>query len=167
MFFFGCGASVDNRYSKQEEIEKLIDKTTGIELKEEFDFSKYQTQIDLRLIPLPSITNNVPIDKNQLWIGYDKNQANTKMSFHKLRGYRVQVLATDNYQQADSMRTSVYFKTNHKNIYIDFESPLYKVKVGDYEDYIPAKELGFKLNQLGFNTALVIPDFITVIKAND
>ncbi|MDP3683123.1 MAG: hypothetical protein Q8S01_04250, partial [Ignavibacteria bacterium] len=79
-------------------------------------------------------------------------------------GFRVQVLATDDLTEAQQKRSDIYFKTNKNEIYITFQSPLYKVKVGDYATHLGANNLAFKLNQLGFSPTQVVADTVNLFQ---
>lgn len=171
LLFFGCSASVDDRFSRGEdkiesEFSEIEVSKTEIIPNEDFDFSKYATTPDTSLIPIKKYVEKQPTYED-LWFTYDDEPSYKTFRQKKVKGFRVQILSTDNYNQADSLRSIVYFKTNNKNIYIDFESPFYKVKVGDYSDVNSANELGFKLRQLGFSSTLVISDSINILDFND
>ena len=70
-------------------------------------------------------------------------------------GYRVQVLATRYYERADSL--AVLMKnTVSDSVYVDFEAPNYKVRVGDFIDRESAESLQQDLVQMGYNSAWVL-----------
>ena len=50
-----------------------------------------------------------------------------------LEGYRVQVLATRYIERADSL-AAIMKNTISDSVYVDFEAPNYKVRVGDFID---------------------------------
>jgi hypothetical protein len=70
-------------------------------------------------------------------------------------GYRVQVLATRYYERADSL--AVLMKnTVSDSVYVDFEAPNYKVRVGDFIDRESAESLQQDLVQMGYNSAWIL-----------
>ena len=79
-------------------------------------------------------------------------------------GFRVLVITTDNLEEANQIKADVYFSKNADDIYVDFEPPFYKVKVGDFDSQKSADEIKFKLNQLGYKEAKVIKDKINIFK---
>ena len=79
-------------------------------------------------------------------------------------GYRVQVLVTDDLDEANRLKSDVYFTKSVDEVYVDFEPPFYKVKVGDFSVQKSAEDLRFKLNQLGYKDAKVIKDKINIFK---
>jgi hypothetical protein len=70
-------------------------------------------------------------------------------------GYRVQVLATRYYERADSL--AVLMKnTVSDSVYVDFEAPNYKVRIGDFIDRDSAESLQQELVQMGYNSAWIL-----------
>ena len=51
----------------------------------------------------------------------------------ELEGYRVQVLATRYFERADSLAV-IMKNTVSDSVYVDFEAPNYKVRIGDFID---------------------------------
>jgi len=70
-------------------------------------------------------------------------------------GYRVQVLATRYYERADSL--AVLMKnTVSDSVYVDFEAPNYKVRIGDFIDRDSAESLQQDLVKMGYNSAWIL-----------
>ncbi|MFA6597124.1 MAG: SPOR domain-containing protein [Ignavibacteriaceae bacterium] len=157
-----CGSSIDstdNRYKHATDEVKTVADKPALTLVEDFDFTPYQLQIkDEETKNVESKMNN-----DSLWWDYPQVDNSKKVTVRE-PGYRVQVLATDDLSQAQQMRSDVYFKTNKNDIYIAFQPPLYKVKVGDYESLTGANNMAFKLSQLGFSPAQVVADTINIQK---
>ena len=72
------------------------------------------------------------------------------------------MFTSDNLEDADSMRSNLYFKTTQKQVYITFDPPFYKVSVGDFKYYSNANNLSFKLKQMGYGESRVVTDSINV-----
>jgi hypothetical protein len=70
-------------------------------------------------------------------------------------GYRVQVLATHSAQKADSLRSLLEEKI-HDPVYVVFETPNYKVRVGDYLSRSQAEAQQAKLVKLGYPNAWIL-----------
>ena len=162
ILLYSCSASTDTRYSKDSEKEIANTKDKGIIAEDDFDIKPYQTKIE---IPIDSSkTNKEPLD---LWFGYTTDipeDITQKTLLDTIPGYRVQVISTDNLDEANGIRSEIYFKTNEKAIYILFEPPFYNVRVGDYKNINDAKALSFKLNQMGFAGTKVVNDLINIYK---
>lgn len=162
MLFYSCSASTDTRYSKdsEKEISKMRENETIAE--DDFDIEPFRTKIDI-----PAVSKETKDTAFDLWFGYpaDIPEDQTKKTVvDTIQGYRVQVISTDNLDEANGVRSEIYFKTNEKAIYIIFEPPFYVVRVGDYKNINDAKALSFKLNQLGFAGTKVVNDIINIYK---
>jgi len=164
LFLSACGTSIDstaNRYKRDtdEKVEQKPEARSPQKHDEDFDFSPYFLKI--RKDEVNHTTGTILSD--DLWRDYPKADTTQKVTV-KVPGYRVQVLATDNLDEAQQMRLDVYFKTNKSEIYITFQPPLYKVTVGDYKTLYGANNLAFKLNQLGFSPTQVVTDSVNIQK---
>ena len=162
LVFYSCGASTADRYSDDEE--KIKEKEIE-EVKEDFDFTPYQTKLEIpeKKINLPSHSKN-----QDVWYDYDEKNIDTLSSSQKivskLNGYRVLIFTTDNLDEANNMRSEIYFKTTEKQVYVTFDPPFYKVTVGDFTNYSDAKNLSFKLKQMGYAEARVVNETINIFE---
>ena len=98
----------------------------------------------------PVIINNVLDDSTsfEFLLSLDSVQSVSE-------GYRVQVLATRYYERADSL--AVLMKnTVSDSVYVDFEAPNYKVRIGDFIDRDSAESLQQELVQMGYNSAWIL-----------
>lgn len=166
LIFYSCSASTDTRYSKSEGMEKGKIEEKTIVVEDDFDLTPYKTEFEILMDSSKAIENNL-----DLWYGYpeetevgDIQKEVPKTVIDSIPGYRVQVISTDDLEEANGVRTEVYFKTNEKAIYVIFEPPFYLVRVGDYRNINDAKATSFKLNQLGFTGTKVINDLINLYK---
>ena len=170
LFIISCSASTGSRYEKNENDEKKVeppktDETIKTEVVEDFDMSPYQTKIEIdEKSPIKD-----PINNESLSIWYDYEEADTaiindRIIIGKEYGYRVQVLATDNLEEADSLRSEIYFNATQKDVYVVFDPPFYKVLVGDFKQFSDAKNLSFRLSQMGYTESRVVSDTINVFQ---
>jgi hypothetical protein len=156
----GCSASTGSRYEKKEvnnneQIEENDDK-----IKEDFDITPYKTEIELESEQIP--TGKLPSD---VWYQYDKNSDEAQKNvIGTTDGFRVQVIATDDIEEANQTRSEVFTKTTNKEVYINFEPPFYKVKVGDFTSRHDADDLKFMLNQLGYQEARVVQETVNLFE---
>ena len=72
-----------------------------------------------------------------------------------MEGYRVQVLATRYFERAHSFAI-VMKNTVSDSVYVDFETPNYKVRVGDFIERESAESLQQNLVQMGYNSAWIL-----------
>ena len=98
----------------------------------------------------PVIINNVLDDSTsfEFLLSLDSVQSVSE-------GYRVQVLATRYFERADSLAV-IMKNTVRDSVYVDFEAPNYKVRVGDFIDRDSAESLQQDLVQMGYNSAWVL-----------
>ena len=98
----------------------------------------------------PVIINNVLDDSTsfELLLSLDSVQSVSE-------GYRVQVLATRYFERADSLAV-IMKNTIRDSVYVDFEAPNYKVRVGDFIDRDSAESLQQDLVQMGYNSAWIL-----------
>ena len=70
-------------------------------------------------------------------------------------GYRVQVLATRYFERAGSLAV-IMKNTVSDSVYVDFEAPNYKIRIGDFIDRESAESLQKDLVQMGYNSAWIL-----------
>ena len=80
-------------------------------------------------------------------------------------GYRVQVLATRYFEYADSLAISISDKITD-SVYVEFETPNYKVRVGDFINRDSAELLQKELLNMGYKSAWILRSKITAQKAD-
>ena len=79
-------------------------------------------------------------------------------------GYRVQILATRYFEYADSLAISISSKIND-SVYVEFETPNYKVRAGDFINRDSAELLQKELLKMGYKTAWILRTRITAQRA--
>ena len=162
LFIYGCSASTGSRYEKEKTTNTTETKngdTKSYNLKEDFDITPYKTEI-----VIPEKKSSGISEKENVWFDYGSPEIGTKTKtlIGTGDGFRVLVLTTDNIEEANQIKADVYFSQNTNEVYIDFEPPFYKVKLGDFDTQKIADDLRFKLNQLGYKEAKVVKDKINI-----
>jgi len=164
-----CSASTGTRYGEEKK-----EKNNGTEMnenntkektaefnssiKEDFNIKPYRTRIIID--KMNNEPGTIPPD---VWYGYENENVNkSKTVTGTTDGFRVLVVSADNQEEANDVRSEIYFKTQNKEVYISFEPPFYKVKVGDFINREDANDLKFKLNQLGYPEARVIQETVNI-----
>ncbi len=161
LFHAGCSASTSSRYEKNEETNGNGDKNKAT-INEDFDIMQYKTKIELE-----TISNNQGI--SDVWYEYENDSEDSNFGrnlkiIRTVDGYRVLVVATDNMDAANSVRADILAKIKRKEVYISFEPPFYKVKVGDFTDLTESNNLKFRLNQLGYTEARVVQETVNIFE---
>ena len=77
-----------------------------------------------------------------------------------LQGFRIQLLATNNFDEANTTRNSLSAQYPELWLYLVFEAPTYKIRVGDFVNRAETKTLLEQFQQQGFRSAWVVPDKI-------
>ena len=103
----------------------------------------------------PIIINNTLDDSTSFDIVLKKDS--TK---YISEGYRVQILATRYFDYADSLAISISSKIID-SVYVEFETPNYKVRAGDFIDRDSAELLQQKLLNMGYKSAWILRTKIT------
>jgi hypothetical protein len=81
-----------------------------------------------------------------------------ELPFQEINGYRIQILATDNIETASLVEqeaTDRFARGGHK-VYLIFEAPLYKIRVGDCRERLAAEELRDSAKQYGYQGAFIV-----------
>lgn len=160
LLLIGCGASTGSRYETKKETGEKTSTEIKNEVSEDFDITPYQTEINIEAPPIG--TDKLPSD---VWYGYeDSSSVNEKRIAGTTDGYRVQVLSTDDIDEANLVRSEIYEQTSRKEVYVIFEPPFYKVKVGDFISKSDAENLRFKLNQLGYTESKVVQETVNLFE---
>ncbi|HED07687.1 MAG TPA: SPOR domain-containing protein [Ignavibacteria bacterium] len=150
-----CGSSTE--ISKKNKTVKKTNKKMSIKnIKEDFIITPYRTKIKVK----PN-TNTTQSSHLNIWYGYNNNfSTDTSNVIKKTTGFRVQILSTDNLEQARRMKNRVLPKISQKHVHILFDPPFYKVQIGDFTVHSLAEDLTFKLKQLGYNYARIVREKI-------
>jgi hypothetical protein len=163
-----CGTSTGSRYNNgnrketRNEKVKTETKNKAAEYPENFNLAPYRAKITIK-------DTSKPKDKSDLnvWYNYhaqpDTGDVN-RIVISTAPGYRVQVMSTDNLDDANKMRSEIYFKTNQKAVYIIFDPPFYKVEVGDFTNLNDARSLTFKFKQMGYTDARVVNQNVNIFQ---
>ena len=85
----------------------------------------------------------------------NKKESNLDSTFIVVEGFRVQLLATRDRFSAERFQSELE-KIYNKKIYIIFEAPNYKVRIGDFIDRERAEEFRKDLSNKGYPSAWII-----------
>lgn len=83
----------------------------------------------------------------------------------KLNGYRVQIYSGSNMQQANTIKAKFILSYPKEDIYLIYQQPYFKVRVGNYRNRVEALNMYNKmLNDEKFKSVLLVPDEIELPK---
>lgn len=80
------------------------------------------------------------------------------------QGFRVQIYASSSIDEANAAQTVAEEKGIRNSIYIVYDPPVYKVRVGDYETRFEANQQLTRLVNIGYPDAWVVADRIVLRK---
>lgn len=162
-FFVGCGAvSTSGRYETSGRSEDVkVDKTdkSATDEKEIFDLTPYRPVIKAE--EKEFVTDSYS-ETNDAWYEYEqKSESNSNKKIVGTEdGYRVQVIATDDLDEANRINSELSTLIPNQKSYVNFEPPFYKVKLGDFKENSEANDMRFRLSQMGFTEAKVVRETI-------
>ena len=93
----------------------------------------------------------------------ERDQTTEKITPEMVQGYRVQLLATGDEIQAREAKKNAIFRFQ-EGIYLVFEAPLYKLRLGDCQTRKEAEELRDRAVRNGFPDAWVVPSKVHLTK---
>ena len=123
-----------------------------------------QDKIDFNPNKLNEPELNWPFVVNVINSGGSKNDKETitDSTFFSVEGFRIQLLATQDRFNAEKFKSELE-KIYKNKIYIIFEAPNYKVRVGDFINRKSAEEMRQNLSKKGYTTAWIIRSKIEAI----
>ena len=100
-------------------------------------------------------TVNLP----SLSIDNDLEDISSNGEINLIKGYRVQIVISQNEQELQDVKIEIE-KSIDEQIYIIFELPNYKLRVGNFLNRKEAESFQKKIVRLGYRTAWVVPTMI-------
>jgi hypothetical protein len=104
-------------------------------------------------------------DKSILTYIKDTISVNLQDSLSFRKGYRVQILATQDVFEAEAARKRAEQVFNEP-VYVVFESPYYKVRLGNFSNDLDARNLERQARQKGYPSSWIVPSDINVANTN-
>jgi hypothetical protein len=81
------------------------------------------------------------------------------------QGFRIQIFTTGSFDDANAMRQTAIQRLPDDSVYVVFDPPVYKVRVGDFRTRVEANQRLGVISALGFADAWVVGDKITSRKS--
>lgn len=162
-FMSGCGAvSTSGRYETGDS-QKEKTETEKVETAETFNLKPYRPDLNLET---KEFITDVYTENSGAWFEYDSiiEPNKNKKIVGTEDGYRVQVIATDDLDEANKINTEINSQIPTQRSYVNFEPPFYKVKVGDFTEISEANNLRFRLSQMGFTESKVVRETINIFE---
>lgn len=77
------------------------------------------------------------------------------------QGYRIQVFASSSIDEANGAKAIAIQRVQHDSVYVVYDPPVYKVRIGDYPTRLEANQQLARLVNIGYPDAWVVADRIT------
>jgi hypothetical protein len=128
------------------------------------DVYKYDESFD----PLSLNDDDILIDGNDDGPVVDNSQTvpdtEEDIKLKEITGFRVQIFATKDIETASlfELEASERFSHLDHKIYLIFETPLYKIRVGDCKDRSQAEELRDLATQYGYRESFIVKSKVQV-----
>lgn len=91
-----------------------------------------------------------------------------KPQFREVKGFRVQILATKSIETAtlSQQEAKDLFDSMHQKIYLIFDAPLYKLRVGDITSRDEAEKIRDVAKDYGYREAFIVPSKVNISAAD-
>lgn len=94
---------------------------------------------------------------------FEINKSLTEREYIESNGYRIQLISTQDRNEAIKVKEDASERYNLP-VYIDFEPPNYKVRIGNYASNEEAQRVQESMRRQGFKFAWVVPSKIIIPK---
>ena len=156
LFMFSCSASQFGWKAESESGDRAGDKGRYLE---DFDpLSLDDDDIVIRSVKNADSTND---EDESILIGTQPESEESAQEM--VQGYRVQLLATGDEFQAREAKKNAIFRFE-EGVYLIFEAPLYKLRIGDCQTRREAEQLRENAVRNGFGDAWIVPSRIFLKK---
>lgn len=165
----GCGAvSTSGRYETSDtksETTVANNKSAPKESAREETFDLTPFRPEIKLDDTEFITDNYS-ESSGAWYEFDEKSqtTNNKKIIGTEDGFRVQIVATDDLDEANRINMQIATLIPNQRTYVNFEPPFYKVKLGDFKENSEANDMRFRLSQLGFTESKVVRETINIFE---
>jgi hypothetical protein len=151
----GCGSSGGSRKDSETLPETRERKIPLSQVESRFNPSEYDDDL------------NVVCDQHEI----EQQRAANEASKDSLiivselsQGYRIQIFATGNIDEATVMRLTTIQRVTEDSVYIVYDPPVYKVRIGDFRTRAEASQKLGAMSSIGFADAWVVGDRIVIRK---
>ena len=155
VFGFGCAST--QKTTKQEQ-----QKPPKPEIKQVEDLDPLALTDDNFVIEPkykePKSDNNITYFQKDSIISTESDSEMVKII--TVRGFRVQIGQVINEEDAAEVRREAMLTFENANVYLVFDAPNYKIRVGDFEKRRKAEELQDKAISLGYKDAWIVPTMV-------
>ncbi|MEK7818370.1 MAG: SPOR domain-containing protein [Bacteroidota bacterium] len=113
--------------------------------------SNYPTKIKWNKTEIKNDLNNLTTDTSK--------SSTIENNIKSTRGFRIQIFASNEYEQVQ-LTKSQFENIYNGAVYVIFDEPIYKIRVGNFQNKKEATVELEKIKYLGFANAWIVPDNI-------
>jgi hypothetical protein len=151
----GCTSSEGSRKSSTSPAAEQDQKVDLSEVERTFNPSDYDDEIEVV---------QKQHEFEQLRATSERQQDSVVVESEVVQGFRIQVFASGGIDEANAMRQTAVQRLTEDSVYVVFDPPIYKVRVGDFRTRVEANQRLGVISAMGFADAWVVGDKITIRK---
>jgi hypothetical protein len=152
----GCSSSEHSQKSASSTTTELDHKVPLSQVERSFNPSEYDDEIE-------TIRKQHALERQRT--AADRQEDSVVVESELTQGYRIQIFATGSFDEANAMRQTAVQRLTEDSLYVVFDPPVYKVRVGDFRSRVEANQRLGVISAMGFADAWVVGDKITVRKS--
>jgi hypothetical protein len=152
----GCGSTEGARKSSTASTGEQARKVALPQVEKTFNPSDYDDEIEV-------VQKQHAFEQERTSAEYQ--QDSVVVESEVTQGYRIQIFATGGIDDANAMRQTAVQRLPDDSVYVVFDPPVYKVRVGDFRTRVEANQRLGVISALGFADAWVVGDKITIRKS--
>ena len=147
----GCGSSEGSRKDADSSPDVRERKVLLSQTERQFNPSDYDDEIE-------AVVQQHEIEQQRA--ASEASKDSLIIESEPTQGYRIQIFATSNIDEANAMRLTTVQRVTEDSVYIVYDPPVYKVRVGDFRTRTEASQKLGALSNIGFADAWVVSDRI-------
>jgi len=151
----GCGSSEGSRNDTESRSDGRERRIPLSQIEREFNPSGYDDELE-------AVVQQHEIEQHRA--AGEASKDSLIIESEPTQGYRIQIFATGNIDEANAMRVTTVQRVTEDSVYIVYDPPVYKVRVGDFRTRAEASQKLGALSNIGFADAWVVGDRILIRK---
>ena len=112
------------------------------------------SEFDQEIEEIEKIQNNVVAQRHAIEIPKDSIASEEEV----MQGFRIQVFSSSGVDEATLMKSVTMEKFSEDSVYIVYDAPVYKVRVGDFINRYEANQRLPEFVEKGYRDAWIVPD---------
>lgn len=152
----GCGSTSSSRKGSTLPPEELEQKVPLSQFEKSFNPSDFDDEIE-------EIQKQREIEQRRIAAEHQQDSVVVEAEFSQ--GFRIQIFATGSIDEANAMRMTAAQRITEDSLYVVFDPPVYKVRIGDFRTRAEANQKLGAVVALGFADAWVVGDKIILRKS--